>query len=457
VIAPNVSLQPFDSTSTTTATFVADGFGGQALQVSSLNRAGDGRNGMKLADDVSSRPQFSIGFWFRSDGVQHHAPVLCNKDWGAALNSGFVIDQQNNGLLKFNVADGSKRADALINFTRNAWVYVAMTFDTAASTATAYVGDPIHGVQTATLNLDGMDMAAIAGTHSTIALNEDVLGNYYSRNGHTYGSMTFDDLAMWNHVLTLQEVNALAMSGLTGGLIHFFPFENGPADVVAPNVSVQPFDSTSTTADSFIADYFGGKALQVSSLNRAAGALNGMKLVDDVSTQPQFSIGFWFKSDGVQNHAPVLGNKDWSAGENPGFVIDQQEDGRLKFNVGDGKKRVDQFIPFTRNAWVYVAMSFDTAGSKATAYVGETFGAYQSATLDLSGMDMTKITGTHSTIGLNEDALGNYHSRRNGAFGTSAFGAMAIDDLAMWSRALTKKEMRSLSTWGRSLSELLGD
>ena len=182
-----------------------------------------------------------------------------------------------------------------------------------------------------------------------------------------------------------------------------------------------------------------------------------MKLVDDVSTQPQFSIGFWFKSDGVQNHAPVLGNKDWSAGENPGFVIDQQEDGRLKFNVGDGKKRVDQFIPFTRNAWVYVAMSFDTAGSKATAYVGETFGAYQSATLDLSGMDMTKITGTHSTIGLNEDALGNYHSRRNGAFGTSAFGAMAIDDLAMWSRALTKKEMRSLSTWGRSLSELLGD
>ncbi|WP_206002721.1 cytotoxic necrotizing factor Rho-activating domain-containing protein [Paraburkholderia polaris] len=457
VIAPNVSLQPFGSTSTTTGAFVADGFGGQAMQVASLNRAGDGRNGMKLADDVSSRPQFSIGFWFKSDGVQHHAPVLCNKDWGAALNSGFVIDQQNNGLLKFNVADGSKRADALINFTRNAWVYVAMTFDTAASTATAYVGDPIHGVQTATLNLDGMDMAAIAGTHSTIALNEDVLGNYYSRNGHTYGSMTFDDLAMWNHVLTLQEVNALAMSGLTGGLIHFFPFENGPADVVAPNVSVQPFDSTSTSADSFIADYFGGKALQVSSLNRAAGALNGMKLVDDVSTQPQFSIGFWFKSDGVQNHAPVLGNKDWSAGENPGFVIDQQEDGRLKFNVGDGKKRVDQFIPFTRNAWVYVAMSFDTAGSKATAYVGETFGAYQSATLDLSGMDMTKITGTHSTIGLNEDALGNYHSRRNGAFGTSAFGAMAIDDLAMWSRALTKKEMRSLSTWGRSLSELLGD
>ncbi|MEZ0602111.1 cytotoxic necrotizing factor Rho-activating domain-containing protein [Paraburkholderia sp. IW21] len=452
VIAPNVSLQPFDSTSTTTGTSVADSFGGKAMQVSSLNRGGDGLNGMKLADDVSSRPQFSIGFWFKSDGVQHHAPVLCNKDWGVGLNPGFVIDQQKNGWLKFNVADGSKRADAFIKFTRNACVYVAMTFDTAASTATAYVGDPIHGAQTATLNLDGMDMSGIAGAHGTIALNEDVLGNYYSRYGHTHGSMTFDDLAMWDHVLTQQELDALAMSGLTGGLIHFFPFENSPADLVAPNVSLQPFDGSSTTHAAFIADHFSGEAMQVFSLNWAPGALNGMKLADDVSSHPQFSIGFWFKSDGVQNHAPVLGNKDWSASVNPGFVIDQQKDGWLKFNVGDGKNGVDKFIPFSRDAWVYVAMTFDTAASTATAYVCETSGACQAATLDLRGMDMGRITGTHSTIGLNEDALGNYHSRRNDGYGT-----MAFNDLAMWNWVLTETEVRSLGGWGHSLFELLGD
>ena len=371
---------------------------------------------------------------------------------GVGLNPGFVIEQQKNGCLKFNVADGSKRADAFIKFTRNAWAYVAMTIDTAASTATAYVGDPIHGAQTATLNLDGMDMTGIAGAHGTIALNEDALGNYYSRYGRMSGSMTFDDLAVWDHVLTQQELDALAMSGLTGGLIHFFPFENGPADLVAPNVSLQPFDGSSTAHAAFIADHFSGEAMQVFSLNWAPGALNGMKLADDVSSHPQFSIGFWFKSDGVQNHAPVVGNKDWSAGVNPGFVIDQQKDGWLKFNVGDGKNRVDKFIPFSRDAWVYVAMTFDTAASTATAYVWETSGAYQSARLDLRGMDMSRITGTHSTIGLNEDALGNYHSRRNDGYGT-----MAFNDLAMWNWVLTETEVRSLVGWGRSLFELLGD
>ncbi|WP_408499745.1 LamG-like jellyroll fold domain-containing protein [Paraburkholderia xenovorans] len=423
-----------------------------ALQVSSLNRAGDGLNGMRLSDDVSSRPQFSIGFWFKSDGVQHHAPVLGNKDWGGALNPGFMIDQQKDGLLKFNVADGSKRADAFLKFTRNAWVYVAMAVDTTALSATAYVGDPIHGAQTATLNLGGMDLTGISGTYSTIALNEDVLGNYYSRYGHTFGSMTFDDLAMWSHALTQRELNALAMSGITGGLIHFFPFEKGSADVVAPNVSLHPFDSASTTHAAFIADYFGGEAMQVSSQNWLAGAPNGMKLADDVSSHPQFSIGFWFKSDGVQNHAPVLGNKDWSAGENPGFVIDQQESGWLKFNVGDGKKRVDKFIRFKHDAWVYVAMTVDTAASTATAYVVEPSGSGQAVTLDLRGMDMTQLTGNHATIALNEDALGNYYSRRN-----SGYGTMAFNDLAMWSRVLTGTEVLSLGVWGRSLSELLDD
>jgi hypothetical protein len=450
VIAPNVMLRPFDSTSTTSSALIADNFGGKSMQVSSLNRASAALNGMKLTDDISSRPQFSISFWFWSNGVQDHAPVLCNKDWGAALNPGFVIDQQNDGRLKFNVADGKKRADTFIPFAANAWVYVAMTFDTAASTATAYVADGVHGMQTVTLNLAGMDMTKIAGNHSTIALNEDVLGNYFSRNHQRYGVMSFDDLAMWNRVLAREEVDALAMSGITGGLIHFFPFENGPADVVTPNVSLEPFDGASTTHSAFVADHFGGEAMQVLSQNWAGNALNGMKLADDVSRHPQFSIGFWFKSDGVQNHAPVLGNKDWSAGVNPGFVIDQQKDGWLKFNVGDGKTRVDQFIRFSRDAWVYVAMTFDTTASTATAYVWDTSGAYQSVTLDLSGMDMTRITGTHATIALNEDALGNYHSRRN-----EGFGAMAFNDLAMWNRVITKTEVRSLVGWGRSLSDLL--
>ncbi|CAE6832828.1 hypothetical protein R70006_06739 [Paraburkholderia domus] len=237
---------------------------------------------------------------------------------------------------------------------------------------------------------------------------------------------------------------------LAGGLIHFFSFDNGLADAITPGVSLRPFGSLSTTTEVQIDDNFDGKALQVSSLNNVRRAVNRLKLVDDVSAHPQFSIGFWFKSDGVQHHAPILCNKDWGAALNPGFVIDQQNTGLLKFNVADGSKRVDGYIPFTINAWVYVAIAFDTIARTATVYVGDPSRGLQTATLSLDGMDMRKLVGVHSTIGLNEDARGDYYSRYGRATGT-----MAFNDLAMWNKALAPEQVQLLFTSGRSLSTFL--
>ncbi|MGF6901295.1 cytotoxic necrotizing factor Rho-activating domain-containing protein [Paraburkholderia sp. GAS348] len=582
-IAPGVTVQPFDGASSTGEALVADNFSGTAMRVSSLDSAAGALNGMRLIDDVSTQPQFTIGFWFKSDGAKrHHAPVLCNKDWSVGTNPGFVIDQQKDNQLKFNVGDGTQRADVFIPFTGDTWVYVALTVDTVASTATAYVGDPSGGLRSATLKLNGMDMKGIAGTHSTIAFNEDALGNYYSRRQRAFGTATFNNVAMWNRVLTQEQVKLLFMSGLpsgqepaspgdvspalatqsvgpepiesgveeataavdemphafTGvlsadqasltlswtapenrpeayflyrdnkeiatlsgdatsyvdsgfggvgsgnyvveyalttnrgvtvipmrvkltylrpdtdvasGLIHFFSFDDGLADAIVPDVSIRPFDSASKAARTQVADSFRGHAMQVTPQNIDEGALNGMKLADDVSTHAQFSIGFWFKSNGAPKDSPVLGNKDWAAGVNPGFVISHHRDGVFRFNVADGSQRADLEITFTTNRWVYVVMTVDTIARMATAYVYDPVKSLRIAKLDLAGFDVEKIRGVYSTIGFNEDARGDYYSRGQGVPGT-----MCYNDVAMWSRVLTKQEVLSLSkpTYSLSVSPL---
>lgn len=256
-------------------------------------------------------------------------------------------------------------------------------------------------------------------------------------------------------VSSLAQINyvqpTLLDSTLASGLIHFFSFDKGLTDAIKPAVSLQQFGTASTTTESLTADNFSGSAMRVASLNAGSGALNGMKLTDDVSANAQFSVGFWFYSDDSQDDSPVMTNKDWVSGTNPGWAIVQKSKGTFKFNIGDGtSSRVDLEPNFSANSWVYVAISFDTVARTVTAYVDDPIYGLQSNTASLGSVDVTKLKGIYSTIGLNEDARGTYYSRGNGNLGT-----MTFNDLAMWNKVITKEQVHSLFASKRSLSSLL--
>jgi hypothetical protein len=168
---------------------------------------------MKLADDVTNKPQFTVGFWFYSGDGQNDSPVITNKDWSSGLNAGFTIAEESNGQLKFNIADGSVRSDGSLNFTKNAWIYVAITVDTTnTKSAIGYIDDPVYGLETTTLSMSSMNMAKIPGVYSTIGFNESATGKYYSSGQGVPGTMTFNDMAMWNKVLTSAQINSLYAS-----------------------------------------------------------------------------------------------------------------------------------------------------------------------------------------------------------------------------------------------------
>ncbi|PFH09933.1 concanavalin A-like lectin/glucanase superfamily protein [Collimonas sp. PA-H2] len=189
------------------ASFGSDGLGGLALYSDSAI------SGYRLEDTVlSASPQFSIGFWFRSGGQQSDTPILANKDYANGKFSGIAIAQWGNSI-RFNFGDGIARADLDgLGFTPDQWVYLALAVDGASRTAQVYVGDSVRGLQQGSVNLAGLDVGKLAGLRR-FGLNEDATGSYFSRGYGDKGKMDFNDLAIWNRVLTKKEIAGLFSSG----------------------------------------------------------------------------------------------------------------------------------------------------------------------------------------------------------------------------------------------------
>ncbi|MFM0289697.1 hypothetical protein [Paraburkholderia megapolitana] len=298
---------------------------------------------------------------------------------------------------------------------------------------------------------DGTLLATLPGNTQSYA--DTQLGKTTS-GAYSFNYTLSADGAAVSTLAQINYVQSVVLDPTLGsGLIHFFSFDKGLADAIAPGVALAQFNATSTTTASFVPDSFGFNALQVASLISTPNAGNGMKLTDDVSNKPQFSFGFWFYSNDGQSDSPVISNKNWWSGGNPGFNIAEESGSQLKFNISDGSSRSDAALNFTKNAWVYVAMTVDTTAQTAVGYIYDPTYGMESATLSMSGFNMSKIAGVYSTIGFNEDATGNYYTRTTDSGGN--LGTMTFNDIAMWNKVLTSAQVLSLGASTHSLSTLV--
>ncbi|TDM17708.1 hypothetical protein ETI05_11360, partial [Macrococcoides canis] len=126
----------------------ADPFGGTALSVDSRIDA------YKLTQngaDIAQSPQFTIGFWFKSDCTQGNGtgePILANKDYTSGANAGIAFGLFGGCEARFNLGSGGKRDDIQgMKFSANQWAYLAFSVDTQAKRFSAYILDPVLGVQ----------------------------------------------------------------------------------------------------------------------------------------------------------------------------------------------------------------------------------------------------------------------------------------------------------------------
>ena len=84
---------------------------------------------------------FSAAFWMKTNGVAEDPAILCNKDWGAGLNAGFVLSLRE-GDIKFNAGDGvSERMDVTASLPydfKEGWMHVILVVDRVTNKVRIY-------------------------------------------------------------------------------------------------------------------------------------------------------------------------------------------------------------------------------------------------------------------------------------------------------------------------------
>lgn len=257
-------------------------------------------------------------------------------------------------------------------------------------------------------------------------------------------------------VSMLAQINYVAptplATTLTNGLATYYSFDPLPPTDRKNGSTLGPWVA-GTDGGSAVADPFGGTALAVDS------RIDAYKLTQtgaDIAQSPQFTIGFWFKSDCTQGNGtgePILSNKDYYTGSNPGIAIGLWGGCEVRFNLGSGGKRDDiQGMKFSANQWAYIALSVDAQAKLFSAYIIDpVLGVQKVEDKAIANTDVTKLNGLATKVwGVNDDATHNYVPNNPG----SLKGVMAYDDLAMWTRRLTLDELKTINGSHQPLSSL---
>lgn len=154
---------------------------------------------------------FTLGFWLKmpSNMGSNMSSIATNKDWASGKNTGISIGHSGDGRFKFNIGDGTNRADAYLSMVTGAWVYVAIALDPANKTMRCYASNASGIVSETVLSYSNVS-GNIVPSYQRWALNEDARGDYYKRYPKEKFILSFDDIAIWNRLLPASEIRAIA-------------------------------------------------------------------------------------------------------------------------------------------------------------------------------------------------------------------------------------------------------
>lgn len=309
--------------------------------------------------------------------------------------------------------------------------------------------NPANASGPLTLLRDGVEIARLDGTAQTYTDAAFDLPDGLHRFNYTLvrNGEPVSYLAQLNYARPVP-----LASSLRNGLAAYYSFDALPVADSKAGTSLGPW-VPGTDGGSLGADSFKARSLAVDSrVDSYRLALHG----DDIALKPQFTIGFWFRTDCTQGNtigAPVLSNKNYASGNNAGIAIGLFGSCELRFNIGSGGKRDDiNGLRVSAGQWAYVALAVDAANKRFSAYVIDPVrGTQKVENKVIANTDVTKLNGLATKVwGVNDDATHNYVGNNAGALK----GVMAFNDLAMWQRLVTLEELRTIDASHQSLSSL---
>ncbi|MCB5195842.1 phosphocholine-specific phospholipase C [Deefgea salmonis] len=158
-----------------------------------------------------SAADFTLGFWVKmpSNMGANMSSVVANKDWASGKNAGISIGHSGDGRFKFNIGDGTNRADTYLGMVTGAWVYVAIALEPAQKRMRCYASNAAGLIAETVLSYANVT-GNIVPSYQRWALNEDARGDYYKRYPKEKFVLAFDDIAVWNRALPASEIRAIA-------------------------------------------------------------------------------------------------------------------------------------------------------------------------------------------------------------------------------------------------------
>lgn len=179
---------------------------GQAVGVASY---GDGF--VTLNDDIAWQfgytTDFTVSMWVKIDSFTSDPAFFSNKDWNSGNNSGINLAANSNATVDLNIKGtrGSRLdLEPYGQLLPGVWQNVAFTVDRQGSTALFMDGIPV-GL------LEQSSLGTFVGSGRFTFLN-DATGSYGA--GSTTSGLLIDEFAVWNRVLTADELSFLASSPL---------------------------------------------------------------------------------------------------------------------------------------------------------------------------------------------------------------------------------------------------
>ncbi|QOG02972.1 LamG-like jellyroll fold domain-containing protein [Flavobacterium sp. MDT1-60] len=148
-----------------------------------------------LANNPQATNTRTMTGWFKaSDPVSSSAFDFCLASYGADADS-FKITFYRKGYLDVNF--DSQTFSSQKNYFNNEWTFFAMTFDDDTNVFSLYINNVLE--LTGTVNLFTKGFGGIC--------------NIGKNNANNYFEGSIDDIAIWNRVLTPQEISALYVPG----------------------------------------------------------------------------------------------------------------------------------------------------------------------------------------------------------------------------------------------------
>lgn len=434
--------------------FAAGKVGRRAVRVSS-QQASSSYNYVTLGENGSvpfgQDSDFTVAFWMKTERVVGDPSIVANKNWASGNNTGWSIGTQTDGRIEWNYKRSSEsRKDLdlvqrgnLLN-TPN-WVHVTVVWRINGNAETYFNGDLVDSRSIAPGSGDIYDPSL------ALNLGQDGTGQY----GYGEWDGLLDEVAIWTRALSAGEVLTLYAYGLFGDSIlapaithqlgAHLKFEGNYQDSSGSGNHGTPVGSPA------FAPGISGQGIRLNT-DRGAGVFNYVTLGNGPGVRfgetADFTVSFWAKLNAWSADPAFVANKNWGSGNNVGWVIATDSDGRVQWNYrrrnpDSPRKDFDSVGGIVSDlGWHHVVVVFGI-NDEAVTYIDGV-----EVALDRNGAparkDITPSTGTlfdpALALNIGQDGTGAYTD-------ANLFDAI-MDDVAFWNRKLSAREVAVIYSRG---------